>query len=69
MPRLAPSYFISNLVDSVTSIDRDETDYAWFAHPGGKRAFVIDERALEECEWKGQVAGASHPKRIEVSIK
>jgi len=52
IPRLAPSYFISNLVDSVTSVDRNETDYAWFAHPEGKRAFLIAERQREQCEGK-----------------
>jgi len=44
LPRLAPSYFISNLIDGVSDLDRDETDYVWFAHERGKRHALLAER-------------------------
>lgn len=47
---LAPSYFISNLVDGVCDLDRTETDYVWFAYPDGKRQRRLSERRCEECE-------------------
>jgi hypothetical protein len=50
LDRLAPSYFISNLVDSISNIDREETDYVWFALKGGKRPYTIAERRLEDCQ-------------------
>lgn len=47
LPRLSPAYFTSNLVDAVCNVDRKETDYAWFAHAGGKRPHMLAERKLE----------------------
>ncbi|MHB8870195.1 MAG: DUF6602 domain-containing protein [Thermoleophilia bacterium] len=46
--RLSASYFIGNLVDAVCDIDRTETDYAWFAHPGGKRPHILQEIRAED---------------------
>lgn len=46
---LSPSYFISNLVDANCNVDRTETDYAWFAHAGGKRPHMLFEKGLEVC--------------------
>jgi hypothetical protein len=60
--RLAPSYFISNLVDSMTNIDRDETDHVWFAHQGGKGPFRIAERRREECEPNNRVVERNRPR-------
>lgn len=48
--RLSASYFISNLVDAICNVDRNETDYAWFAHQGGKKPHMKAEKWLEECE-------------------
>lgn len=50
LSRLAPSYFISNLVDAICNLDRDRTDYVWFAHPEGKRPRMIAEKRGEDCE-------------------
>jgi hypothetical protein len=47
--RLSPSYFISNLVDAICKVDRNETDYVWFAHEGGKRPHMLAERRGEDC--------------------
>ena len=49
LPRLSPSYFISNLVDAICNVDRNETDYAWFAHQGGKKPHMRIEKRLDEC--------------------
>jgi len=43
LQRLAPSYFVSNLVDAISNLDRAETDYVWFAHQEGKRPYMIAE--------------------------
>lgn len=43
---LAPSYFIGNLVDGLSGVDRHETDYAWFAYRQGKREYMIAERLV-----------------------
>ena len=48
--RLSPSYFISNLVDAICNVDRNETDYAWFAYQGGKRPHMLAEKRGEDCE-------------------
>lgn len=48
--RLAPSYFISNLVDAICNLDRNETNYAWFAYQDGKRVHMLSEKRSEECE-------------------
>jgi hypothetical protein len=50
LPRLSASYFISNLVDAVCNVDRNETDYVWFAHEGGKRPHILTEKRTEDCE-------------------
>lgn len=47
---LAPSYFISNLIDGVCDLNRSETDYVWFAYPDGKRQRRIAEKRCEDCE-------------------
>ena len=47
LERLSPAYFTSNLVDAICDLDRQETDYAWFAHPEGKAPYMIAERKLE----------------------
>lgn len=49
LEHLAPSYFLSNMVDGICNVDRVETDYAWFAHQGGKGPHKIDEKRAEEC--------------------
>lgn len=49
LPGLAPSYFISNMVDGICNVDREETDYAWFAHEGGKGPHKTDEQSAEDC--------------------
>jgi hypothetical protein len=36
LDRIAPSYFIGNLIDSITSVDQLSTGYAWFPMVGGK---------------------------------
>jgi hypothetical protein len=48
--RLSPSYFISNLVDAICNVDRNETGYAWFAHQNGKRPHMLTEKRGEDCE-------------------
>jgi hypothetical protein len=50
LQRLSPSYFISNLVDAISNVDRTETDYAWFAHQGGKRPHMLSEKQLGACQ-------------------
>ncbi len=50
LQQLAPSYFISNMVDAICNVDRTETDYAWFAHEGGKRPHIIAEQSAEDCD-------------------
>jgi hypothetical protein len=50
LTRLAPSYFINNVVDAICNVDRVETDYAWFALEGGKRPHTLDERSVDDCE-------------------
>jgi hypothetical protein len=45
--RLAPSYFISNLIDGVCDLDRDETDYVWCALAEGKRRALLEEQAAD----------------------
>lgn len=47
LDHLAPSYFISNMVDGICNVDRVETDYAWFAHEGGKGPHMINEKRAE----------------------
>lgn len=47
LPQLAPSYFISNLIDGVCDLDRDGTDYVWFAHERGKRHALLAQRAAD----------------------
>jgi hypothetical protein len=54
LDQLAPSYFISNLIDSVCKLDRAETDYVWFAHERGKRHNLIREKAVEDCQPRGE---------------
>jgi len=49
LERLSPSYFISNLVDAICNVDRNETDYAWFAHEGGKRPHMLGEKPVDDC--------------------
>ena len=44
---LAPSYFVGNLVDSICSVDNQQSDFAWFAYRDGKRARMISERRIE----------------------
>lgn len=48
--QLSPSYFISNLVDAICNVDRQETDYVWFALPDGKRPHMLAEKRSEDCE-------------------
>ena len=36
LDQIAPTYFISNLLDSISPIDRPASAYAWFPSPGGK---------------------------------
>lgn len=47
---LSPSYFVSNLIDAICNVDRNETDYVWFAYPDGKRPHMLAERLGEDCE-------------------
>jgi hypothetical protein len=49
---LSPSYFISNLIDAICNVDRQETDYVWFALPNGKRPTMLLEKRIEDCEPK-----------------
>lgn len=46
LTRLAPSYFVGNLVDAVCNVDRHETDYVWFAYADGKRSNLIAEKRV-----------------------
>jgi hypothetical protein len=48
--QLSPSYFVSNLIDAICNIDRNETDYLWFAYPDGKRPHMLAEKQGEDCE-------------------
>ena len=50
LDRLSPSYFISNLVDAICNVDREETDYLWFPLPDGKRPHMLEEKRAEDCE-------------------
>jgi hypothetical protein len=47
---LSPSYFFSNLIDSVCNVDRTETGYAWFAYRDGKQTHMIAERSTWDSE-------------------
>lgn len=39
LPGMAPSYFIGNLIDSITAVDNDSAAFAWFPMLGGKEAY------------------------------
>ena len=49
LKRLSPSYFISNLVHAICNVDRNKTDFAWCAHQGGKRPYMLGEKRLVDC--------------------
>jgi hypothetical protein len=36
---VAPSYFMGNLVDAISAVNRDTSSFAWFPHLGGKEQF------------------------------
>jgi hypothetical protein len=46
---LSPSYFISNLIDAICSVDGEETGHVWYAHQDGKRPHMIREKRVEDC--------------------
>jgi hypothetical protein len=48
LTHLSPSYFISNLVDAICDVDKQATDYAWFALQGGKGPHKIAEQRAED---------------------
>jgi len=39
LPEVAPSYFIGNLVDSISPFEQSESGYAWFPVLGGKEQY------------------------------
>lgn len=39
LDQVAPSYFIGNMADWISSVDHDSAGYAWFPAIGGKEAF------------------------------
>ncbi|MFN9623620.1 MAG: DUF6602 domain-containing protein [Cyanobacteriota bacterium] len=50
LPEVAPSYFIGNLVDSISPLERSDAGYAWFPVLGGKeqhRKMYLPRRAVE----------------------
>jgi len=48
LENLAPSYFISNLIQVVSKADPIETDYIWFALKDGKIPHIIAEKFLDK---------------------
>lgn len=44
---LSPSYFIGNLIDAVSALDRSTNSYAWFPLPDGKDRHRRIERVVE----------------------
>ena len=74
LDRIAPTYFISNLLDSISQIDRPTSAYAWFPSPGGKyqrRTWVLrlqEEEPIshDECVSQRRVrsAGTGHRQEI-----
>ncbi len=50
LPEVAPSYFIGNLVDSISPLERSDAGYAWFPVLGGKeqhREMYLPRQATE----------------------
>lgn len=48
LAHLSPSYFTGNLVDAICNIDRNETDYVWFAYRDGKKPYMIAEKRVRK---------------------
>jgi hypothetical protein len=40
LPNVAPSYFIGNLVDSISKVDNNSAGFAWFPVLGGKERYL-----------------------------
>jgi hypothetical protein len=54
LPSVAPSYFIGNLVDSISRIDVADADFAWFPLLGGKEQYkryylLLNSETPKEC--------------------
>jgi hypothetical protein len=50
LPDVAPSYFLGNLIDSITTVDNQSAGFAWFPLIGGKEAhrnFYLPLNSLE----------------------
>lgn len=50
LEKLAPAYFLGNVVDTICGVDTKDSNYAWFTYHEGKRTRRLNERKLEECE-------------------
>jgi Domain of unknown function (DUF6602) len=44
LENLASSYFVGNMVDSLSNLERQSSSYAWFPLTDGKRVHMISER-------------------------
>lgn len=44
---LASSYFVGNVVDSISNLDRSNNAYAWYPLSHGKRKFMQSERIIQ----------------------
>jgi len=48
LEHLASSYFVGNVVDSLTKLDRQNSSYAWFPLTDGKKVHMLSERRRRE---------------------
>lgn len=50
LPGIAPSYFMGNLIDSISSVDHSTASFAWFPMLGGKeqhRKYYLPQGSIE----------------------
>ena len=52
LPDVAPSYFVGNLIDWLSSVDDPLTGYAWFPLLGGKEQYRRFYLPLNQAEPK-----------------
>lgn len=53
LPQVAPSYFLGNLVDWISSVDNSNAQYAWFPALGGKEQYRSFYLPVGEAKPKG----------------
>ena len=50
LPHVAPSYFIGNLVDSISTVDNNSAGFAWFPVLGGKERYLDYYLSLHDID-------------------